>query len=77
MSSDHILIQVATILGIDQFGSPTLSDQCFMPFPSAKIGPGLSERSHSADEFIYLDEIKQGIKGYIDLITTLSKITPK
>jgi acetylornithine deacetylase len=48
-----------------------------MPFPSAKMGPGLSERSHSADEFIYLDEIKQGIKGYIDLITTLSKITPK
>ena len=77
LSHDHILIQAATRLGTDQFGSPTLSDQCLMPFPSAKMGPGLSERSHSADEFIYLDEIKQGIKGYIDLITTLSKITPK
>ena len=77
LSNDHILIQAATRMGINQFGSPTLSDQCLMPFPSAKMGPGLSERSHSADEFIYLDEIKQGIKGYIDLITTLSKITPK
>jgi|TARA_B110000093_G_scaffold48107_1_gene51414 acetylornithine deacetylase len=77
LSSDHILIQAATTLGLGQFGSPTLSDQCLMPFSSAKIGPGLSERSHSADEFIYLDEIQQGIKGYIELITTLSKITAK
>jgi acetylornithine deacetylase len=77
LSKDHILIQAASRLGIDHFGSPTLSDQCLMPFPSVKMGPGLSERSHSADEFIYLDEIKQGIKGYIELITTLSKITLK
>ncbi len=77
VSRDHILIQAANRMGIDQFGSSTLSDQCLMPFSSVKMGPGLSERSHSADEFIYLDEIKWGIKGYIEFINTLSKIASK
>ena len=77
VSRDHILLQAANRMGIDQFGSNTLSDQCLMPFSSVKMGPGLSERSHSADEFIYLDEIKWGIKGYIEFINTLSKIASK
>ena len=77
LSQDHILLQVANRMGIDQFGSATLSDQCLMPFSSVKMGPGLSERSHSPDEFIYLDEIKWGIKGYIEFINTLSKIASK
>ena len=77
LSKDHILLQAANRMGIDQFGSATLSDQCLMPFSSIKMGPGLSERSHSADEFIYLDEIKWGIKGYIEFINTLSKIASK
>ena len=77
VSQDHILLQAANRMGIDQFASNTLSDQCLMPFSSVKMGPGLSERSHSADEFIYLDEIKWGIKGYIEFINTLSKIASK
>ena len=77
LSQDHILLQVANRMGIHQFGSATLSDQCLMPFSSVKMGPGLSERSHSPDEFIYLDEIKWGIKGYIEFINTLSKIVSK
>ena len=77
LSKDHILLQAANRMGIDQFGSATLSDQCLMPFSSIKMGPGFSKRSHSADEFIYLDEIKLGIKGYIEFINILSKIASK
>jgi acetylornithine deacetylase len=43
-----------------------------MPFPSVKIGPGVSERSHTANEFILLDEIRDGIAAYIHLIETLT-----
>ena len=77
LSENHIFLQAANRMGIDQFGSATLSDQCLMPFSSVKMGPGVSERSHSADEFIYLDEIRWGIKGYIEFINTLSKIVSK
>lgn len=65
----HKILSVANDLGLEQFGSPTLSDQALIPFPSVKIGPGDSARSHSPDEFIFLEEIKNGIKGYIDLLT--------
>lgn len=50
------------------FGSPTLSDQALMPFPSFKLGPGESSRSHSADEYICINEIDKAIRTYIDLL---------
>jgi acetylornithine deacetylase len=64
----HKILKVAEILGIRQFGSPTLSDQALIPFPSVKIGPGDSARSHTADEFIYLQEIEKGITDYIKIL---------
>ena len=57
--------------GMELYGSPTLSDQALMSFPSIKIGPGESERSHTANEFIYLDELKEGIDGYLKFIDQL------
>jgi acetylornithine deacetylase len=50
------------------FGSPTLSDQALMPWESFKLGPGESSRSHSADEFIKISEIRDAIETYISLI---------
>jgi acetylornithine deacetylase len=67
------IFQAAQRLGIKQFGSPTTSDQAVMDFPSLKMGPGKSERSHTADEFIYLREIEDGIEGYIALLEELFK----
>ena len=49
-------------------GSPTLADQALMPFPSLKLGPGQSARSHSADEFICIKEIGEAIQAYIHLL---------
>jgi len=66
---EHPLVKAAAEVGIGTFGSPTLSDQTFIPAPSVKIGPGMSERSHTADEFIYLAEIEQGIMIYNKLLT--------
>jgi acetylornithine deacetylase len=71
----HKILSVANELGLEQFGSPTLSDQALIPFPSVKIGPGDSARSHTPDEFIYLEEIKNGIKGYIDLLSEYMSIS--
>lgn len=67
----HVLISCAKALNIKTFGSPTLSDQALMPFPSVKIGPGDSARSHTADEFIGIQEIKDGIKLYIRILNKL------
>ncbi len=53
------------------YGSPTLSDQCLMNFPSIKMGPGQSARSHSADEFIKISEIQEAIELYIELLDGL------
>ena len=68
---DHVLKRVAVELDIETFGSPTLSDQALMPFPSVKIGPGDSARSHTADEYIGMDEIGKGIELYINIIHKL------
>ena len=68
ISPEHEIVKKAKRLGIKTYGSPTLSDQALMNFPSMKIGPGRSERSHTADEFVYLDEIKKGIDLYIKLL---------
>jgi len=65
----HPVVLAAKKLGLKTFGSPTLSDQALLPCPSIKMGPGHSGRSHTADEFIYVDEIKQGIDLYIQLLT--------
>jgi acetylornithine deacetylase len=55
-------------MGMKPFGSPTLSDQALMSFPSFKLGPGDSSRSHSADEFIRVSEIEQAISTYVQLL---------
>ena len=67
----HPVLAVAAVLGLKTFGSPTLSDQSLMQFPSVKIGPGHSGRSHTADEFIYLEELKQGIQTYQNILSQL------
>ena len=72
IDKNHPLVRAANKLGIEKFGSPTTSDQALIPVPSIKMGPGDSARSHSADEFIYLKEVEEGIKGYIRLIENLS-----
>lgn len=68
----HVLTKVAKSLGIRQFASPTLSDQSQIDTPSVKIGPGKSERSHTADEYIYINEIEEGIMGYYALLNALN-----
>ncbi len=65
---EHPIVQAGLAMGLSAYGSPTTSDQALMPFTSIKIGPGDSARSHSADEFVYLQEIEQGIAGYIRLL---------
>jgi acetylornithine deacetylase len=65
---DHTLVKTAKSLGIETFGSPTLSDQTYISAPSVKMGPGRSERSHAANEYIYLSEIEEGIDKYIQLL---------
>src|ERR1700743_3499664 len=65
---DHPIVQSGVRLGRTCYGSPTTSDKALMPFPALKTGPGDSARSHTADEYIYLAEIVQGIEGYIDLL---------
>lgn len=64
----HPLIQKCMAMGMKPFGSPTLSDQALMSFPSFKLGPGESSRSHSADEYIRLSEIKDAIQKYETLL---------
>jgi len=71
ISSDHPLFLAGTKMGLRLYGSPTTSDQALIPVPSVKMGPGDSARSHSADEFIYVEEIKGGIETYIRLIENL------
>ncbi|MBU7577131.1 MAG: M20 family metallo-hydrolase [Flavihumibacter sp.] len=66
----HPLVMAGKKLGKKSYGSPTCSDKALLPFPALKCGPGFSGRSHTADEFIYLDEIRDGIKTYIELIET-------
>jgi acetylornithine deacetylase len=64
----HPLVQRCIALGMTPFGSPTLSDQALMPFPSFKLGPGQSARSHSANEYILVSEIEDAINTYLQLL---------
>jgi acetylornithine deacetylase/succinyl-diaminopimelate desuccinylase-like protein len=68
---DHPLVQSARKLKLKLYGSPTTSDQALIPVPSVKIGPGDSARSHSADEYIFVDEIEKGIETYIKLLNNI------
>lgn len=71
ISPEHPLIQAGRAMGKTSYGSPTTSDKALMPFAALKMGPGDSARSHTADEFIYLAEIEEGIRDYIEIIRRL------
>ena len=68
---DHPLVKAGIALGKKTYGSPTLSDQAALNCPSLKLGPGDSTRSHSADEYIYVNEIEEGIAFYIALLKNI------
>ncbi|MFI3268327.1 MAG: M20 family metallo-hydrolase [Rikenellaceae bacterium] len=68
ISKEHPIVKSGSDLGLSCYGSPTISDQSLMPFPTLKIGVGDSKRSHTADEFVYLQEIYDGIDIYINLL---------
>ena len=72
ISPEHPIIRKCVERGMQPFGSPTLSDQALMPFPSFKLGQGESCRSHSADEFIKVSEIEQAIETYVYLLDGLT-----
>ena len=65
---EHELVQAGIALGRKTYGSPTLSDQAALECPSLKMGPGLSTRSHSANEYIFVSEIEEAVKIYIELL---------
>jgi acetylornithine deacetylase len=65
---DHPLVKAGLALERKYYGSPTTSDKALMSFPTLKMGPGESARSHTADEYIYTDEIKKGIELFIQLL---------
>ena len=65
---DHVLVKAGLSIGRTYYGSPTTSDKALMPFPALKMGPGDSARSHTADEFIFTNEIGEGIALYIELL---------
>lgn len=71
ISLDHPLIKSGISLGRRYYGSPTTSDKALMSFPTLKMGPGDSARSHTADEYIYLEEMKEGIELYVRLLNNI------
>ena len=71
IAMDHPLVQAGMALGKTSYGSPTTSDKALMPFPALKVGPGDSARSHTADEFIYVAEVQEGVQFYIQLLNKL------
>jgi acetylornithine deacetylase len=72
ISVDHPIVKKIKSMGRNLFGSPTLSDQALMRFPSVKFGPGDSSRSHTADEYIVESEIEEAIEMYVNLLDGLS-----
>lgn len=73
--AEHPLVRAGAALGRTSYGSPTTSDKALMPFRTLKMGPGDSARSHTADEFIYVKEIEEGIELYIRLLEQFGKFT--
>jgi acetylornithine deacetylase len=77
IASDHPLVKAAETIGVERFCSPTTSDQAVINgFPTVKMGPGDSNRSHTANEYILISEINSGIATYIKLLQAL-KLTKK
>jgi acetylornithine deacetylase len=72
IAQDHPLIKAGLEMQRSYYGSPTTSDKALMPFPALKMGPGDSARSHTADEYIFVEEIKEGIELYITLINKVA-----
>jgi acetylornithine deacetylase len=70
---EHPIVQAGVSLGRETYGSPTTSDQALLNCPSLKLGPGDSARSHTADEFVYLKEIEEGIDLYIKMLEKVLK----
>jgi len=68
---EHPIVQAGIKLGRTTYGSPTTSDQSLLDIPSLKVGPGDSARSHTADEFVYVDEIHEGIELYIKMLESI------
>lgn len=73
VSEEHPLVQAGIQIGRKTYASPTTSDQALMSFKTFKMGPGDSARSHTADEFIHISEIKEGIDLYIQLLNTFNE----
>jgi len=71
MPVDHPIVRRGISIGLNYYGSPTTSDQAVIPFPSIKIGPGDSARSHTADEYILISELEEGYHIYVNLLTDL------
>ena len=71
LAPHHPIVQRGIALGRKTFGSPTLSDQALIPYPTVKIGPGDSARSHTPNEYIKLSEIEEGVKLYVQLLEGL------
>jgi acetylornithine deacetylase len=71
IDKQHPIVQAGIKLGRTTYGSPTTSDQSLLDIPSLKVGPGDSARSHTADEFVYVDEIKEGIELYIQMLESI------
>jgi acetylornithine deacetylase len=68
---DHVLVKAGLALNKGYYGSVTTSDKALMPFPTLKMGPGDSARSHTADEYIFINEIEEGIVTYIQLLENI------
>lgn len=71
---NHLLLQCIEQMGVETYTSPTTSDWMRITCPAIKMGPGESARSHQADEFVLIEELEQGITGYIRLISQLKNI---
>ncbi len=71
IDASHPIVAAGMTLGRQTFGSPTMSDQALLSVPSLKVGPGESARSHTADEFVYLKEVEEGIAQYIALLNAV------
>lgn len=71
IKKDHPIVKAGISLGRTTYGSPTMSDQALLNIPSVKIGPGDSVRSHMADEYIYVSEIKEGIELYVRMFESI------
>jgi acetylornithine deacetylase len=71
IDKNHPIVQAGIALGLTTYGSPTTSDQSLLDIPSLKVGPGDSARSHTADEFVYVEEINDGIGLYIKMLESI------